>query len=174
MLFKVTYRKILPWIFLLIFIIPMIIGGIVLIWGFFNRETLEPGYRSIKEAMPALVGGIISISVSLIILISHFLSKKDSLEVYSNYFILKQKGRPDWTIYVKDVALEYTDDGGYINHYSIHQYYLKYNNRVIQVFTNQFKNINKLCDFCIENHVPEISPASWEKCKKHLHRSLIS
>ncbi len=175
MLFKVTYRKIGLWIFLSVFVVPMLLGGCVLIGGFFHRDRLAVGYRTVTEALPGLFGGLLLLFLAFVLIMGHAYISKDVLEVYPDRFILKQRGQADWTVYVKDATLKYTYDdetGG--NRDAIHQYCLKFHTRTIQVFSNEFKNIDRLCTFCMENHVPEIAPATWEKCKKHLRWSLFS
>lgn len=94
------------------------------------------------------------------LLIGFYTMSKDVLEVYQDYFIVKSKDRrDDLKIYLKYVTLKYEYLYGDPN--SVEKYCLKRNNQLIQIFDNSFKNIRKLCDFCIENYVKAIPPATW-------------
>lgn len=177
MLFKVTYKKVWPWIIESIFYFCMLIYGVIFIVSFFDRNNLEPGFGSMKEAIIMLVVGILLLVLSIGLFITSYRTSKDVLEVYPDHFCLKQKGRRDWIVYLSDVTLkyefEYENGGGGLSD-DISVYCLKQNLFPVQVFSNKFTNIKKLCEFCIENNVPATYPATWEKCRKHLEHSIFS
>ena len=176
MLFKVTYRKVLPWIFSSLFAILMLIFGAFFIWAFFDSNNLEPGFRGVKDALPMLIGGILMCAFSIALLIGLHTMSKDVLEVYPDHFIVKRKGREDWKIDLKDVTLKYGfryENGGSGIGDDIEVYCLKKNKEPIQEFSNNFKNIYKLYDFCIENHVKAVPPATWEECRKQIFYSIL-
>lgn len=174
MLFKVRSRKILTWIILLIFITPMIIVGVALLFDVFYEIIVEPSSSSMKQLVFILLMGIFNIAISCGLLYGQFQSTKDVLEVYPDYFVMKHGDSVLCTIPVRDTVLRYTDEHEPWNCDAIYQYCLMYNQKLIQVFTNEFENIDKLCSFCIENHVSAIEPATWGKCKKHLISSIIT
>ena len=85
----------------------MLIYGVIFIVGFFDRNNLEPGFRSMKEAIIVLIVVILLLVLSIGLFITSFKMSKDVLEVYPDHFCLKQKGRRDWIVYLSDVTLKY-------------------------------------------------------------------
>ena len=153
MLFKVTYKKVWPWIIPSIFVFCMLIFGIIFVAGFFDRNNLDPGFRSVKEAIIMLIVGILLLVLSIGLLIQFFKISKDVLEVYPDHFCLKQKGRRDWIVYISDVTLKYEfvyENGGAGLSDDFRVFCLKRNSLTLQVFSNKYTNIKNYVTFVLK------------------------
>lgn len=145
--------------------------GVLLLLAAFQKMPTEPA----EKTDPMLYGGICALASALIVALLSLDQYAGCLEVYSTYFVYKEKGKKIWREELKDVKLEYTDKhcSGSTRGYCRKEYCLTANGEIVQIFDKSYINIGELCDFCMINHVPAIVPATWEDCSKHIGHDLV-